>query len=76
MGTDEPDVVSGRRISTEKFVFINRKTEKIMKTEMSVLCILALSSALSTAHDRRPSINSELFEDFFFVEEILLCLLN
>ena len=72
--TDGPDVARGRQISTEKFVFINRKTEKITKTEMSMLCILALSSALSIAHDRQPFIN--IFEFFFSVEDILLCLLN
>lgn len=75
MGTDGPDVVSGRRISTEKFVFIIRKTEKIIKTEMSMLWSLALSSTLLTAHDLRPFINCEIFK-CFFVEEILLCLLN
>jgi hypothetical protein len=65
VGTDEPGVASGRQILTEKLVFINRKTEKIIKTEMRILCILALSSTLSIAHDRRPFINSEFFVFFF-----------
>ena len=62
MGTDGPGVAKGRQISTEKFVFINRKTEKIIKAELIMLCIAALRSSLSTAHDRRPFINSDFFK--------------
>jgi hypothetical protein len=74
VGADGLDVASERQISTEKFVFINRKTEKIIKTGMSILCILALSSTFSIERDRRPFINYEFLKCFFSVEDILLCL--
>jgi hypothetical protein len=65
VGADGPDVDSERQISTEKFVFINRKREKIIKTGISMLCILALSSTFSIAHDRRPFTNYEFLNCFF-----------
>ena len=57
---------AGVKYQLRNLYSLTEKQEKIIKTEMSMLCILALSSTFSIAHDRRPFVNSEFFKWFFF----------